>query len=346
MSGLQLARNSDHPESFSDDGKESESGIPLLYTEKDEDLEHQYHSADVTLSKSRGQSYIDAIWMLVNVVSTVVIVFLNKIVFSDPQLGKCQISIAIWHFTATSGLLYASTSHPFRAFEAIRVPIRQVLPICIFFAGFLLLGNLSLALNDVDFYQLAKIMTTPTVVALGYVLFRRTIPASALLAVVITCFGVALVTAKSFHTNTMGTIVAIAAFTVTALYQVWIGKKIEELNVSPPQLLLNQAPVSVVLLLLVAPFVDTVPDFNTVSSSVLFSLFCSGFIASLLNLSQFFIIGRTSTLAFNVVSQVKTILILGISWASTGKTLSFIEIVGVCMALGGAWAYAQTAKRS
>lgn len=221
-----------------------------------------------------------------------------------------------------------------------------MLPICIFFAGFLLLGNLSLALNDVDFYQLAKIMTTPTVVALGYVLFRRTIPSSALLAVVITCFGVALVTAKSFHTNAMGTIVAIAAFTVTALYQVWIGKKIEELNVSPPQLLLNQAPVSVILLLVVAPFVDTVPDFSTVSSSVMLSLFCSGFVASLLNLSQFFIIGRTSTLAFNVVSQVKTILILGISWASTGKHLSLIEVLGVCMALGGAWAYAQTAKRS
>lgn len=267
-------------------------------------------------------------------------------VFSDPQLGKCQISIAIWHFTATSALLYASTRHPFRAFEAIRISMRQVLPICIFFAGFLLLGNLSLALNDVDFYQLAKIMTTPTVVALSYVLFRKSIPSSALLAVIITCFGVAMVTAKGFRTNTAGTIVATAAFTVTALYQVWIGKKIEELNISPPQLLLNQAPVSVVLLLLIAPFVDTMPDFSTVSSNVTFALFCSGFVASLLNLSQFFIIGRTSTLTFNVVSQVKTILIIGISWASTGKTLSFIEVVGICMALGGAWAYTQTAKRS
>jgi len=224
--------------------------------------------------------------------------------------------------------------------------MRQVLPICIFFAGFLLLGNLSLALNDVDFYQLAKIMTTPTVVALSYVLFRKSIPSSALLAAIITCFGVAMVTAKGFRTNTAGTIVATAAFTVTALYQVWIGKKIEELNISPPQLLLNQAPVSVVLLLLIAPFVDTMPDFSTVSSNVTFALFCSGFVASLLNLSQFFIIGRTSTLTFNVVSQVKTILIIGISWASTGKTLSFIEVVGICMALGGAWAYTQTAKRS
>jgi hypothetical protein len=73
-------------ESFTDDGKESESDIPLLYTEKGEDLEYQLKSADVTPSKSRWQKYLDAIWMLVNVVSTVVIVFLNKMqVLSPPR---------------------------------------------------------------------------------------------------------------------------------------------------------------------------------------------------------------------------------------------------------------------
>lgn len=78
MSGLRLAQDLDRAESFTDDGKGSESGIPLLYTEKDEDLEHQLQGVDVTPSKSRWQQYLDAIWMLANVVSTVVIVFLNK----------------------------------------------------------------------------------------------------------------------------------------------------------------------------------------------------------------------------------------------------------------------------
>lgn len=253
--------------------------------------------------------------------------------------------MAIWHFTATTIVLYLSTCRPCHAFEAVRIPVRQVLPICIFFAGFLLLGNLSLALNDVDFYQLAKIMTTPTVVALNFVLFRKYISSSALAAVIASCAGVGLVTSKSFQTNLLGTLVATAAFTVTALYQVWIGKKIEDLKVSPPQLLLNQAPVSVLLLLAVAPFVDTVPDFGTIPTNVLYALFMSGVVASVLNLSQFFIIGRTSPLTFNVVSQVKTILILGLSWLSTGKQLTFVEVVGVVLALGGAYAYAQVSRR-
>lgn len=73
-------------ESVTNDGKESESDIPLLYTEKGEDLEYQLKSADVTPSKSRWQQYLDAIWMLANVISTVVIVFLNKMqVLSPPD---------------------------------------------------------------------------------------------------------------------------------------------------------------------------------------------------------------------------------------------------------------------
>ncbi|KAL6252987.1 hypothetical protein RBB50_000706 [Rhinocladiella similis] len=295
--------------------------------------------------RSGVQHFVDLLWMGLNVLSTVLIVFLNKTVFSDPQLRECQISVAIWHFTATTIVLYLSTCRPCHAFEAVRIPVRQVLPICIFFAGFLLLGNLSLALNDVDFYQLAKIMTTPTVVALNFVLFRKYISSSALAAVIASCAGVGLVTSKSFQTNLLGTLVATAAFTVTALYQVWIGKKIEDLKVSPPQLLLNQAPVSVLLLLAVAPFVDTVPDFGTIPTNVLYALFMSGVVASVLNLSQFFIIGRTSPLTFNVVSQVKTILILGLSWLSTGKQLTFVEVVGVVLALGGAYAYAQVSRR-
>ncbi|KAK7888490.1 hypothetical protein LTR67_008836 [Exophiala xenobiotica] len=338
----------ERPSSLSDDEDTRDESAALL----DDDLEkgdHPDHQPELyetaSPKKSHWQHFVDVLWMLLNIFTTVTIVFLNKIVFSDPQLGKCQISIAIWHFTATTIVLFLSTRRPFHAFEAVRISWRQVLPICIFFAGFLLLGNLSLALNSVDFYQLAKIMTTPTVVALNFILFRKGISSSALLAVIATCLGVGLVTAKSLRTNGLGSIVASAAFTVTALYQVWIGKKIEDLKVSPPQLLLNQAPAAVVLLLFIAPFVDTVPDFSTIPSNVLYALFLSGLIASLLNLSQFSIIGRTSPLTFNVVSQVKTIAILGISWMSTGKQLSLLEITGVFMALGGAWAYTQASRR-
>jgi hypothetical protein len=40
-----------------------------------------------------------------------------------------------------------------------------------FFAGYVVLGNLSLTYNDVGFYQLVEVMTTPTVVLINFVLF-------------------------------------------------------------------------------------------------------------------------------------------------------------------------------
>ena len=60
----------------------------------------------------------------------------------------------------------------------------------------------------------------------------------------------------------MGAIIAIASFTVTALYQIWIGKMVVGLDVSAPQLLLNQAMVSVPMLITIAPFFDAVPDLS------------------------------------------------------------------------------------
>jgi len=87
---LSSSSESKHEDSFSDEAEELQSLAPLLYTEKDEDLEFQFKGADVTPPKSRRQQYLDAIWMLVNVISTVVIVFLNKMqVLSRPRTPTC-----------------------------------------------------------------------------------------------------------------------------------------------------------------------------------------------------------------------------------------------------------------
>ena len=77
--------------------------------------------------------------------------------------------VVMWHFTATGLVLFISTRAPFRAFKAIRLNPWQMLPVCAFFAGYVVLGNLSLTLNSIGFYQLSKVMTTPTVVLINFV---------------------------------------------------------------------------------------------------------------------------------------------------------------------------------
>lgn len=254
--------------------------------------------------------------------------------------------VVMWHFTATGLVLYVASRSPFRAFKAIRLNPWDMLPVCAFFAGYVVLGNLSLTYNSIGFYQLSKVMTTPCVVLINFVLFRKTVTRYMLAAILATCFGVSLTINEAAKTQLFGVIIATLAFCSTALYQIWIGKKIEDFGVSGPQLLLNQAPISVLLLVPFVPFFDKIPDLSIVPTNILYSVCASGIMASLYNLSQFLIIGRTSALTFNIVSHLKTIMILSIGWYSEGKILSSREWCGVLLALGGGWVYSHLALKA
>ncbi|OAP54918.1 hypothetical protein AYL99_10618 [Fonsecaea erecta] len=288
---------------------------------------------------------VNLLCVLLNTVSTVSIVFANKIVFTDPQFRKFQLGTAAWHFTATTVLLYLATLRPFNFFKPVRLAVRDVLPLSTLFVGFLVLGNLSLALNTVSLYQLAKIMTTPTVVAINFVLFRKRLPNPLLVAILVSCLGVAMTNVAMVTSNPTGTLIAVAAFVTTAFYQIWIGKKVQELDVSAPALLLNQAPISVVMLLCLLPFTDTIPDFRAVDPLILATFLFSGVLAAGLNLSQFLIIGRVSALAFNVVSNAKNVIIIALGWYMAGQSPGMKDILGVTLALGGAGAYSWLQRR-
>ena len=102
------------------------------------------------------------------------------------------------------------------------------------------------------------------------------------------CVGVGLTTPGVAGTSAFGASIAVAAFTVTAFYQVWIGKKIKDFNVSSPQLLLNQAPISIFILAVLAPLFDTLPDVGKIPRDTLtprdtsIALFLSGHAAAAL----------------------------------------------------------------
>lgn len=292
------------------------------------------------------EKLITCFWILLNTVSTLGLIFLSKRVFSDPQLHNCQLMVVMWHFTATGLVLFVASRAPFRAFKGVRLNVWDMLPVCAFFAGYVVLGNLSLTFNSIGFYQLSKVMTTPCVVLINFLLFRKTVSKGMLASILVTCIGVSFTINEAAKTQLFGVIIATLAFCSTALYQIWIGKKIEDFAVSAPQLLLNQAPISVLLLVPFVPFFDKVPNLSVVPTDILYSVCASGIMASLYNLSQFLIIGRTSALTFNIVSHLKTICILSIGWYSEGKILSLKEWCGVLLALGGGWVYSHLALKA
>ena len=61
----------------------------------------------------------------------------------------------------------------------------------------------------------------------------------------------------------------------------------------------------------------------------------SGVFASLINLSQFFIIGQTGPVSSTVVGHLKTCLIVALGWVTSGRSVGDKSILGVLIAVGG-----------
>lgn len=203
-------------------------------------------------------------------------VFVNKAIFSDPSLKLAQLTFAAFHFTITWFTLYILSRPRFAFFAPRRASIRDILPLSIAMALNVILPNLSLAFSTVTFYQVARILLTPCVALMNYVLYHQTLPTNAIIALVPACAGVGIVSyydslpaadANIKTTSGLGVIFAFAGIFASSLYTVWIASYHRKLQMSSMQLLFNQAPVSAFMLLYVIPFVDTFPVWSTVSVS-------------------------------------------------------------------------------
>lgn len=136
-----------------------------------------------------------------------------------------------------------------------------------------ILPNLSLAFSSVTFYQVARILLTPCVALMNFVLYKATLPRAALLALIPACAGVGMVSyydslpaadATVKTTSGLGVVFAFSGIFASSLYTVWIGAYHRKLQMSSMQLLFNQAPVSAFMLLYIIPFVDTFPVWTEV----------------------------------------------------------------------------------
>lgn len=206
---------------------------------------------------------------------------------------------AIYHFSVTFVILLAASAglpKSVRVFEPIYIPVKRMISVSAFFSAAVVLGNVRLAYCSIGFFQLSKILLTPCTALLNYILFRKTTSRVRLIAIAVCCIGTAMTNTKEAITNPFATLIAFVSIVVAATYQIWIGKRMGDLKVSAPQLLLNQAPISVVILLFLLPFSSSRPDFGKIQIKALIAFLASGVAAAGVNLSQFLIIGRTSAL--------------------------------------------------
>ena len=136
-------------------------------------------------------------------------------------------------------------------------------------------------------------------------------------------------------TSLTGVVFALSGVLVSSTYTIWVSSVAKKFNLSSMQLLHNQAPVSILILLVLAPFLDS-PTWPPLEA--LPWVLASGALAILINVSQFKIIHGTCPLTSTIVGNIKTITIVSLGWALGGST-SYDSILGVTMALSGALVY-------
>jgi solute carrier family 35 protein E3 len=172
--------------------------------------------------------------------------------------------------------LWIASLRFFGVFSPKYVSFFQMAPIAAAMAIQVVLQNLSLAHSSVMFHQLARLLLTPNVALLNYVLYRVKIPRAAIIPLILLCSGVAVVTYydslpkadNGSTTSTLGVIFALTAVCASSIYTVWIGFYHKRFELSSMQLLLNQAPISAGILLCSIPFAETAPSISTVPSGI------------------------------------------------------------------------------
>lgn len=295
-------------------------------------------------------------WMFVNTLATVTIVFCNKAIFSDKSFSQCQAAFAAFHFFVTAATLYLLSRPAVGMFEPRKIPIMNMLPLAIAMAMNIVGMNVSLQVSTITFYQITRVLLTPIVAIINFFFYKKTIPRMAVYALIPMCFGVGLISyydqkpapipgAPIKAVGALSVLLAFGSVTVSGIYTIWIGTYQRKYEVNGFQLLFNQAPLGGVLLLYVVPWTDKFPALDQTPAVMWGMILLSGFLAALINLSQFFIIGGSGPLESTVVGHLKTCLIVVIGAFSGGKVITDKAALGILLALISIFSYSAIMMR-
>ncbi|KAG7213985.1 hypothetical protein KM043_001359 [Ampulex compressa] len=147
--------------------------------------------------------------------------------------------------------------------------------------------------------------------------------------------------------NVVGTAYATIGVIVTSLYQVMVNRKQREFQMDPMQLLYYQAPLSAIMLFFVIPFLEPAEQTFARSWSLVdvIMVILSGIVAFFVNLTSYWIIGKTSPLTYNMVGHSKFCLLLLGGSLIFHETLAMNQVIGITLTLIGIILYAHVKIR-
>ncbi|CDF35525.1 similar to glucose-6-phosphate/phosphate translocator [Chondrus crispus] len=281
--------------------------------------------------------------MCLNFGSSVSLVVLNKVVM-DNHGFKFAATLTFFHLVCTFLLLRLAAA--LGIFEIKRLPVRDVAKLAAGTMGFITFTNLSLQHNSVGFYQVMKVMTTPTVVIIEALLYQKYLENTLRLSLVPVCLGVIITTVTDFRLNAVGAGYAIAGVIVTSFYQIWSGTLQRSLDCNALQLQAYVAPLAALFILPFVPLLDnwSTNDLESIwyynfAPNNLSLISVTGFFGFLVNISIFLVIGRSSPLSYNILGHCKTVVVLLSDYVLFHRPFTFKSSFGIILTLIGVFWY-------
>lgn len=281
--------------------------------------------------------------MSLNFFSSTCLVLTNKIVMEKYNF-KFAVSLTCYHLTCTFLLLLLTSR--LGLFEIKRLPLRQVAKLSAGTMGFICLTNLSLQYNSIGFYQVMKVMTTPTVVLIESLLYQKYLPTQLKISLIPVCVGVIITTVTDVKLNLVGSVYAIAGVVATSFYQIWGGSLQKSLDCNALQL---QTYVSPLAALFIVPFMPITDNWNPDSPKSIWNydfqvdnlqyILVTGLVAFLVNVSIFLVIGKSSALSYNILGHSKTVFVLMSDFLFFGRPKDFKSSIGIVLTMIGVFWY-------
>lgn len=280
-----------------------------------------------------------------NVSTSVLIIFINKVLMSRTGYGfRYATTLCAFHYIVCTLSIWLTQA--MGGIKAVKLPVNDLALFTVTANLSIVCLNLSLMLNPVSLYQIAKLLIIPFVCLVEKFWLGKEFTRGVITSVLIVVTGVAVVTVTDVGLGDNPAGLAVAAMSVisSGMQQIFCRTMQQKHKLSSHELLANTAPAQGWTLLLIGPFLDRyvssswVFNFNyTFPALVFLVLSCS--MAVFVNISQFMCLGRFSAVSFQVLGHTKTILVLLGGWMFLGDHISGRQFAGMCLAVAGMVAY-------
>ena len=294
-----------------------------------------------------GRAFVKTIlWIFMNILSSCGLILTNKLIMGPPFHFVYVFTLTSIHFFATALTMEVLAFTKLFTRGGLKWTSSLLMSItCALSVG---LMNLSLNINTVSFYQLCKLMGVPWLVFVRRFFYKKHTSCAIKVSLAIILAGVALATVKYVYMTPLGFLVGFAAVVVTIQFQIWQSEKQHEYQLNAMQLNHSQALPTFFICVLLAICIE----FNTFYSkrnillhtwtlTELKLIAFSALLAACVNLCSYGLLGVTSTITFQVVGHVKTLLIfiLGHLLYQEQTTINWNNFVGIFIAMLGTTFY-------